>query len=367
MGPLNNQHYGMPPRRIPSLDGLRALSITLVLVQHSLMTGSVNEHYPLFWSVIGNGRLGVSIFFVISGFLITSQLLEENSRTGQIALRRFYIHRAFRILPPYYGFLIVLLLLEHTGFLDVGLRGRTDPQTFWLRWQASFVFLRDYIGNESWWTDHTWSLSVEEQFYLLWPACLALAGLVKSKKVAVSLILASPAIRVVCHLLFPSLGMQRELMMFHMRMDSLMTGCALAIFYERLQFKCRWTLPAAIFLFVVSPYLGEYLHGYYQLPFGLSLENLAIGYLLLYAVRNPISLFGRVLNHRIVAHIGVLSYSLYLWQELFLGKFPLPWGLLGTFLAAELSWRVIERPALELRDRLLAPAEASRFVRWMHS
>jgi peptidoglycan/LPS O-acetylase OafA/YrhL len=306
--------------------------------------------------VIGNGRLGVSIFFVISGFLITSLLLKERSETGQLSLSRFYIRRAFRILPPYYAFLIILLLLERTDFLDVGLRGRTDPQTFWLRWQASFVFLRDYLGNGSWWTDHTWSLSVEEQFYLLWPACLAWAGLVKSKKVAGALMLASPAIRVVCHFLFPSLGMQRELMMFHMCLDSLMTGCAMAIFYQHLQFKWRWTLPAAIFLFVVSPYLADHLHGYYELPFGVSLDNLAIGYLLLYAVRNPDSLFGHVLNHRIVAHIGVLSYSLYLWQQLFLGEFPLPWGLLGAFLAAELSWRVIEKPSLKLRDTALAPS-----------
>ena len=342
--------------RIPSLDGLRALSIALVLVKHSVMMEPFDRHHAFIWDVIGNGDLGVTIFFVISGFLITSLLLKERSETGQLSLSRFYIRRAFRILPPYYAFLIILLLLEETGFLHIGLRGHTDAVAFRLHWQASLLFLRDYMGNGSWWTDHTWSLSVEEQFYLLWPACLALAGLVKSKKVAVALVLASPAIRVVSHLLFPRVGMDRELMMFHIRIDSLMTGCAMAIFYEHLQFKWRWTLPAAIFLFVVSPYLADHLHGYYALPFGLSLDNLAIGYLLLYAVRNPGSLFGRVLNHRIVAHIGVLSYSLYLWQELFLGKFPFPWGLLGAFLAAELSWRVIEKPSLKLRDAVLAPS-----------
>jgi peptidoglycan/LPS O-acetylase OafA/YrhL len=215
------------------------------------------------------------------------------------------------------------------------------------------VFLRDYIVNGDWWTDHTWSLSVEEQFYLLWPACLALAGAAKSKKVAVALIVASPAIRVACHLLMPDLGVERESVMFHMRMDGVLTGCVLAMFYEHLQFKWRWTLPAAIFLFVVSPYLDVRFHGYYKLPLGLGLDNLAIAYLVLYVVRNPNSVIGRVLNHQVIAHIGVISYSLYLWQELFLGKLAFPWGVIGAFLAAELSWRIVEKPALKMRDQVM--------------
>jgi peptidoglycan/LPS O-acetylase OafA/YrhL len=187
---------------------------------------------------------------------------------------------------------------------------------------------------------------------VLWPACLALAGISKSKRMAIVLILAGPAVRVLCHLLLPHVGWQKQLM-FHMRIDGLMTGCALALFYDRLYFKWKWVAPAALFLFVLSPYLITRLHGYYLLPLGYSLDNLAIAYLLLYAVRNPNSVFGRVLNNRAVAHIGVISYSLYLWQQLFLAKWPFPWGMLGSFLAAELSWRIVERPTLRLRDWLM--------------
>jgi peptidoglycan/LPS O-acetylase OafA/YrhL len=97
------------------------------------------------------------------------------------------------------------------------------------------------------------------------------------------------------------------------------------------------------------------LQNYYLLPFGYSLDNLAIAYLLLYVIRNPESAAGRVLNNRVIAHVGVISYSLYLWQELFLGKWPSLLGILGAFLAAELSWRVIEKPALRLRDRVMEP------------
>jgi peptidoglycan/LPS O-acetylase OafA/YrhL len=326
-------------RRIPSLDGLRALSIALVLAGHSIPT---NQWNWFLWKIIGNGDLGVSIFFVISGFLITSLLLDEHSKTGGISLKTFYARRAFRILPPFYVFLFIVMLLRMAGVVDFSLQG----------WLSALLFVRDYWKVPDWWTTHTWSLSIEEQFYLLWPACLAWAGLARSRKVAVALIAAAPAIRILCHVLLPNVGWQEQ-HMFHMRVDSLMIGCAAAMFYDQLHFKWKWVGPAMIFLFVGSPYLLTRFHGYYLLPFGYSLDNPAIAYLLLYVVRNPGSVSGRVLNNRAIAHIGVISYSLYLWQQLFLGKWYFPWGVLGAFMAAELSWRIIERPALRLRDRVV--------------
>ena len=330
-------------QRIPSLDGLRALSISMVLAAHSI---PLSQRNWLVWKVIGNGDMGVAIFFVISGFLITSLLLREHGETGRVSLKLFYVRRAFRILPPFWAFLFLLMLLRTTKHLDFS----------WQGWTSAFVFLRDYWRSPDWWTGHTWSLSIEEQFYLLWPACLALAGLTKSKRAALTVIVAAPVVRIICHLLLPHLGWQEQLM-FHMRMDSLMIGCAVALFYDRLQIKWTWVVPAAIFLFVVSPFLITRLHGYYLLPLGYSLDNLAIAYLLLYVVRNPGSAFGRLLNHRLIVHLGVISYSLYLWQQLFLGLWPFPSGLLGSLLAAELSWRIIEMPALSLRDRFMAHRE----------
>jgi peptidoglycan/LPS O-acetylase OafA/YrhL len=94
----------------------------------------------------------------------------------------------------------------------------------------------------------------------------------------------------------------------------------------------------------VSPYLITRLHSYYLLPFGYSLDNLAIAYLLFYVVRNPSSICGRVLNNRVIAHIGVISYSLYLWQQLFLGKWPFPWSVLGALVAADLPGELSKNP-----------------------
>jgi peptidoglycan/LPS O-acetylase OafA/YrhL len=140
--------------------------------------------------------------------------------------------------------------------------------------------------------------------------------------------------------------------MFHMRIDGLMIGCAVALFYNQIHFDRKWVAPATVFLFVMSPYLVTRLHGYYLLPLGYSLDHMAIASLIIYAVRNRGSMLGRILNHRFITHIGVISYGLYLWQQLFLSLWPFPWGVVGAFLAAELSWRIVEKSTMRLRDRL---------------
>lgn len=175
--------------RIPSLDGLRAISITMVLAGHAASGISVLRDHPLLSYTLFNGNRGVSVFFVISGFLITSLLLEEQGLTGRISLRNFYVRRAFRILPPFWVFLIGVVLFWKLGVFA----------TQWHYLAVSFTFLRDYIAGD-WWTGHSWSLSVEEQFYLLWPATLVLIGRRKSLWLASLLIFAAPVTRVLSHL-----------------------------------------------------------------------------------------------------------------------------------------------------------------------
>src|SRR6266404_6739780 len=102
--------------RIPGLDGIRAVSILLVIGWHLSSSGSAPWLAPL-WR-IDAGNLGVRVFFVISGYLITSLLLVEHARTGTIDLRRFYLRRAFRIMPAFYAFLIVIGVATFAGFLD---------------------------------------------------------------------------------------------------------------------------------------------------------------------------------------------------------------------------------------------------------
>src|SRR5258707_236125 len=113
-------HEGATPaHRIPSLDGLRALSIFLVLALHSIQRFQVSSPVSFFWVGIFNGATGVFIFFVISGYLITSLLLREHEKRGSISLRGFYFRRAMRILPPLYVYVGVLLLMGWAGRLPI--------------------------------------------------------------------------------------------------------------------------------------------------------------------------------------------------------------------------------------------------------
>ncbi len=320
---------------------------------------AINRH-PFLWYTILSGDRGVSVFFVISGFLITSLLLQEERITGNISLRNFYIRRAFRILPPFWIFLASLVVLWQFGAL----------QTSWASVAVAFAFLRDYISGD-WWTGHIWSLSVEEQFYLFWPATLVFIGRRRSLFIALTLILFAPAIRVLSEIFMSNLG-YRQMWMFHVRVDGLMCGCVGAMIFRNPRFAksldriLKWPgmLSAVFFLFVLSGYLTQRYEGSYFFTFGFTLESIAILYLLLYFVSKPGSIGGRVLNAKALVHIGSISYSLYLWQQLWLspagivpyrwstsmlGKLPL--NLIATFLAAECSWNLVERPLLKFRRR----------------
>jgi len=349
--------------RIPSLDGLRAISIVMVLASHAAVSVPSLAKHPLLLYTVFNGNRGVSVFFVISGFLITSLLLKEEEWIGKISLKNFYIRRIFRILPPFWTFVAVVALLWKLGTI----------QTSWSQLAVALTFVRDYIPGD-WWTGHSWSLSVEEQFYLLWPATLVLIGKRKSLWIAFGLILAAPGIRVLSHLFVTGKAGPIENYMFHMRMDSLMFGCVMALVqkspaFERLEKRLlSWPgmFGALSFFLFVSGYLNQRFQAYYMYPFGYTLEGLAISYLLLYFVRKPKSIGGAILNSRLLLHIGLISYSLYLWQQLFLtdllrasilGKFPL--NLIFALGAAELSWTFVELPALRLRRRF-EPTKSAR-------
>ena len=144
------------------------------------------------------GNLGVSVFFVISGFLITLLLLKEECQYGDISLKNFYVRRACRILPAYFAFLLAMLIVWRLHFVDLG----------WGQLVAAATFTWNYSPLASGWTlAHCWSLAVEEQFYLLWP--LGLSGLLflmgrhYARGAAITLILLAPFLRVGTYLLIP--------------------------------------------------------------------------------------------------------------------------------------------------------------------
>jgi peptidoglycan/LPS O-acetylase OafA/YrhL len=341
-------------RNIPSLDGMRAISILLVIVAHSAQNFSRWIKIPL-GTYLLFAHTGVSVFFVISGFLITSLLLKELHATGTIGLKRFYLRRAFRIFPPFYFYLGIIFVLALVGVFHTPLRA-----FFFAAIYTSNYYLGpggDFLGLQ-----HIWSLSVEEQFYLLWPAALLLLGKRRGIYLAGFLILISPWSRLVTY--FALAPEHRALVdrMFHSSIDTIMFGCLLALLWQNDRFNrllrmgtSSWSMAGAVFfLFLVDPLLDLRFGGSYSLLIGMTLEGISICLITIYVVRRPGTLPGRVLNTPLLRHIGVISYSLYLWQNILTGEagqyFPL--DLVAILACAEFSYWAVERPSLRLRDRL---------------
>jgi peptidoglycan/LPS O-acetylase OafA/YrhL len=349
-------------RGIPSLDGMRAVSILLVFVAHATFTFPRELRNLRGWTIVGNASLGVSTFFVISGFLITTLLLKELDAFGTISLPRFYLRRAFRIFIPFYAYLAVLGAIWACGIVHL------DAHSF----AAAATYTWNYaLRADGWFLAHAWSLSVEEQFYLFWPAVLLMLGRKRAIWFAVACIVASPFVRVATYVLAP--GTRDHIgMMLHTRVDVLMAGSLLALLWTDDRFQSHlqrlfhnWIVGAvAVFLLVVSPILNNRFAGAYRLPIGFSTDALGIALLLAYVVKHPGSLAGRVLNSRVLMRIGVMSYSLYLWQQLFLtsffGHFPL--NIVLAFAIGELSYRLVESPSLRLREWLEARWSAMRMA-----
>ena len=356
-----------PRRGIPSLDGLRAISVVMVVGLHTLQRYSATHAVGLGWFVLLNGALGVRIFFVISGYLITRLLLREREKTGTIGLGSFYVRRAFRILPPLYVYLLFLLALAAAGLLKVRL---TEVL-------AAALFVRNYATGQGLWAlEHTWSLCIEEQFYLLWPAVLVACtaggadlrrGRAIAARVALVVIVVSPIVRLASFA--AHVPYLHNATMFHMQADPLMFGCLAALLEGRARFERmyawvtrRWWIPAVL-LFLVSGTLELRFQNYWMLPLGLTVDGFLLMMLILWAVRNADSAPGRLLNFAPVRRLGMLSYSIYLWQTFFLHErnlevfgghywintFPGNW--LAILVCAVISYYAVEQPALRLRDR----------------
>ena len=214
---------------ISSLDGLRALSIAIVVLSHTkTLLPPVIENSGLFRYLIGGGLIGVQVFFVISGFLITTLLQREFERTGEISLRRFYARRILRIFPVLYIYLAVVAVLWGTGVQ------KQDPSTFV---SAATYTIICHPRPEGWLIQHTWSLSIEEQFYLLWPAALLVAHRRRiATRVAIVLLGLMPIVR----MLVLSFSEQRatdhnRLIVNSSAIDMLMVGCLLALLSNNLR------------------------------------------------------------------------------------------------------------------------------------
>jgi peptidoglycan/LPS O-acetylase OafA/YrhL len=325
-------------RSIPSLDGLRALSVALVLLGH--LSGTRNFPTVPAW-VSGYATFGVRIFFVISGFLITTLLLKERAKRGSISLKEFYLRRVFRIFPAAYVYLLAVAV-----FAGIGI---------W-HFAAAIFYVSNYDYGRPWLLGHLWSLAVEEQFYLLWPLALLLFFR-KRKAIAIATICISPLLRIAYFSgLGAHLGWRYIDWSFPTVADALAMGCLLALVYPSFSKLVarfgKWfaIVPITTALIPLMPYYFS-TRAYNFL--GISLMNFGIALTILHAMEHKY----RVLNWRPVALMGAMSYSLYLWQQPFLNRDSNGWwaafpaNIVMVFGAAALSYYAVEQPMLRMRQK----------------
>lgn len=300
---------------LPTLDGLRGIAILTVIIAHAFVRSGL----------LVLGSVGVDIFFVLSGFLITSLLLKEKIRTNTISLKKFYIRRVLRIVPVAYLFLLVLLLLNHLFYLQLS--------------TSSFVAAAFYIGNlplhyaRNWFTGHFWTLGVEEQFYLIFPFVITYCFRAYTK-IIIAIILLVPLLQYVG---FHNVGVFytntiiHKITYFLIYLFSNSTVCILVgsltsvLMYEgRLPFspvkQVNSYLSLGLFLFAI---VGELICNYWwpENYFTSLIFSIVIASVICLTLIQPDILNG-ILSNKILIKIGILSYSLYIWQQLFLYKQP---------------------------------------------
>jgi peptidoglycan/LPS O-acetylase OafA/YrhL len=340
-------------------DGLRAISVLFVLMAHLGAQQFIPAQYmDRLWPLV-SGYTGVRIFFVISGFLITTLLLAEKTKLGKINYRNFIIRRALRIAPCFVLFLTVVFLLAQMGLLKA-----TNAAILWSAFFAyNFVSLSHYTNELA----HTWSLAVEEHFYLFWPL---LIGALTTRRV----LIAVGILTITCGMLRQILVAQPLLTQqwFPDRwtipaVGPILIGCGIAIVNQSWSgaetaacARSLTTLWLAAILYGASLWLPGETDGYQFL-----IQAMGIGLLLIWLIHSPDSKIAQCLEMGALRYIGRISYGIYIWQGLFLTNGPtgllwvqrFPQNLFLTFAVASLSYFAIERRFLRLKKNFSSSRE----------
>jgi peptidoglycan/LPS O-acetylase OafA/YrhL len=355
-GPPLTAPLARPLEHVPGLDGVRAVAVVTVIVLH---LGILRPFEP---NALPGGHLGVDLFFVLSGFLITSLLLKEHDQTGRIRLLAFYGRRALRLFPALAFLLVVYTLYSSSQ----GVEGEVQRNTV----GAAGFYIMNWIPSWGWPFDaqvgHLWSLSIEEQFYLVWP--LILIGLLATRirVVAALLLIATTVVVVMAHRddLMSTVGEFLTPMRTDARADALLAGCLAAILWSFGLVPRRvlpWLATAATVL------LGWFwmeadpqMFARHPSLYTAAAVTMAV---VVVAVVDGRWFLVPVLSLRPVRAIGRVSYGLYLWH------FPVfvavqahnpDWsstvqmvvGLVVMTAITLFSWFVVEKPCLRLKHRL---------------
>jgi peptidoglycan/LPS O-acetylase OafA/YrhL len=331
----------------PAFDGLRAVAALLVIADHCRVPG------------LSGGYFGVDLFFVLSGFLITRLLVEEFEAHGRIDLPVFYLRRLLRLSPPLLFMLAFYLALAPSAWPQLGFWEHARDAAF-----AAF-YLSDYtlaFLHQPVLLLHTWSLAVEEQFYLIWPLVVLLLTRLSWRwriAVLIGLYVCAAAWRIAAH---GRIGWDEIYFRLDTRLCGLIIGAILALCIRRLGSLSRQSADIAG-LYAGVALLICVTQGYWHIPGGLiwmsALAQVA-AVVLLIASTVPNSRVSALLSVRPLVAAGTISYGLYLWHYTAAVYFraALPWYqsfpivLAIAFAGATVSWLLIEQPLRRYRRTL---------------
>jgi peptidoglycan/LPS O-acetylase OafA/YrhL len=334
-------------KRIPTLDGWRGIAILLVLIDHLQrgILGHLFGGYP--W--MGMGQLGVTIFFVLSGYLVTRQLL-----ANEIGLPQFYMRRFFRIMPCACTYLLFVLLLSFA--IQTRLIGR---DAF-----SCLLFIRNYYPatetSTNTLTGHFWALSMEMQFYLIWPLILIA---VRRKRAFFFALTGALGIAIFRLLEWEHYEIALRSLRTEVRADALLVGCVLALLLDRQMIVIWFGRHGNTLFWLCSPALIYEIYRY-QCLIPLT-ESILIASMIGCTSLNPASLPAKALNWQHLETTGKMSYNFYLWQQVFLRSFWGPYGFLLLGIAAILNWKYVEQPCIKIgkrieHHRIKPPADLTR-------
>ena len=345
---------------IPSLDGLRCVAIVLVFLSHAMMAAGVPRLVP--------GHFGVTLFFFLSGYLITTLMRQEMERSGGVNISLFYVRRALRIFPTFYLVLAVTAVFGlHIGASDPWfLFGQalhiTNYQIIWAGWQAP-------IAPH---TDVYWSLAVEEHFYLAFPALFLFMSRRGSRTQVAAWLLGVCGLVLLwrCVLVFAyAVPYDRTYLATDTRIDAILFGCVLALWGNPALDATRITEATWKWLLFPMSVVGLLLslglaNREFRETFGYTVQALCLFPVFIVAVRYPDWGVMRALNLKPIKWIGLLSYGIYLIHPSMLAAskalvgtslLPLTLAAAGlTVTAAALLYYGIERPLARLRKRYRA-------------
>lgn len=330
---------------VPGLDGLRAFAISLVMLAHA--------DFQLF----ENGGVGVPVFFALSGFLITTLLLEEYQKYGRIFFKAFYIRRTLRLFPALYAMLFCTLLyglVVNSEMLDLIV--------------SEIISAGLYVYNIAWIWEiehlmlyHTWSLGVEEQFYLIWPGLLFV--FIKWNTLDRASIILLALILLLFANNFGMLSNSRIIAIIHSVInESIFLGCLVAILRWRGLLKFKIPIVVAFISVLAIFMIGMLPQKFFGTIQPKSLASIFTVIIILFLIERPKDFLSQIFTNRVSILFGKISYGLYLWHlpifKIFEFHSTLPSKVsfiskfIVSFLVALISFYFFERRATNFGRRL---------------